>query len=107
MSDQVSPEVTSDDKLFAALSYVFAPLVGILMLLMEDKKDRPYIKYHAVQSIAISIVMLIVVPIIAIPTLGCGSVVWLIMFWWAYQAYMGEEFTIPVITDFIKNQGWV
>ena len=99
-------ETTSDDKLWAALSYVFAPIVGIIVLLMEDKKARPFIKFHAVQSIVISIVLFIVVPIIAIPTFGCGSVLYFIMFWWAYKAYQGEEVKIPVVTDFIRNQGW-
>jgi len=106
MSQEPMMDVTSDDKLWAALSYVFAPIVGIIVLLMEDKKARPYIKFHAVQSIAISIVLFIVVPIIAIPTFGCGSVLYFIMFWWAYKAYQGEEVKIPVVTDFIKNQGW-
>ena len=99
-------ETTSDDKLWAALSYVFAPIVGIIVLLMEDKKARPFIKFHAVQSIAAAIVLFIVVPIVAIPTFGCGSVLYFIMFWWAYKAYQGEEVKIPVITDFIRNQGW-
>jgi uncharacterized membrane protein len=108
MSEQpVNPELTSDDKLWAALSYVFAPIVGIIMLLMEDKKARPFINFHAVQSIAISIVFLVVVPIIAVFTLGCGSVLYLVMFWWAYKAYQGETFDIPVVTNFIKGQGWV
>jgi len=106
MSQEPMMDVTSDDKLWAALSYVFAPIVGIIVLLMEDKKARPFIKFHAVQSIAISIVLFIVVPIIAIPTFGCGSVLYFIMFWWAYKAYQGEEVKIPVVTDFIKNQGW-
>jgi uncharacterized membrane protein len=99
-------ETTSDDKLWAALSYVFAPIVGIIVLLMEDKKARPFIKFHAVQSIAVSIVMFVVVPIIAIPTLGCGSILYLVMFWWAYKAYQGEMVEIPVVTNFIKGQGW-
>ena len=107
MSDQVDMTgVTSDDKLWAALSYVFAPLVGIILMLMEDKKSRPYIRYHAVQSIAIGIVMIIVVPIIATFTLGCGAIIWFIMLYWAYKAYQGEKFSIPVITDLVKNQGW-
>lgn len=106
MNDQVSPDITSDDRLWAALSYFLAPIIGIIMLLMEDKKARPYINFHAVQSIAVSIVLIIVVPIIAVPTFGCGGVLWLIMWWWAYKAYQGEEIKIPVITDFIKNQGW-
>lgn len=99
-------ETTSDDKLWAALSYIFAPIIGIILLLMEDKKNRPYIKFHAVQSIVASIILFIVVPIIAIPTFGCGSILYFIMFWWAYQAYQGQEVKIPVVSDFIRNQGW-
>jgi uncharacterized membrane protein len=108
MSDQVeTPSVTSDDKLWSAVSYVFSPIVPIILLLLEEKKNRPYIKFHAIQSLAVGIVFIIVVPIIAVFTLGCGSIIWLIMFYWAYRAYQGEMFNIPVVTDFIKNQGWV
>jgi hypothetical protein len=28
------------------------------------------------------------------------------MFWWAYQAYQGQDVKIPMISDFIHNQGW-
>ena len=35
--------VTSDDKLWAALAYVLTPLIPIIILLMEDKKNRPFI----------------------------------------------------------------
>jgi uncharacterized membrane protein len=28
------------------------------------------------------------------------------MWYWAYKAYKGELITIPVVTDFVKNQGW-
>ena len=98
-------EITSDDKLFAALAYVFAPLVPIIILFIEDKKNRPFIKAHNAQALVIGIVMAILVPIIAAFTLGCGAVLWLIMFWWAYKAYQGEYVTIPVVTDFCKNQG--
>ena len=68
MSDQFTPaasEPTSDDKLWSALSYVFSPIVPIIMLLMEDKKARPFIKFHAVQSLAVGVVLIILVPIIA------------------------------------------
>ena len=108
MSEEpMNPEVTSDDKLWAALGYVFAPIVGIIMLLMEDKKARPFIKFHAVQSIAVGIIFIVIVPIVAVFTLGCGGIIWLIMFWWAYKAYQGEMVEIPVVTNFIKGQGWV
>jgi len=99
-------EISSDDKLWAALAYFFAPIVSIIILLMDDKKDRPFIKAHNVQALVAGIVMsIIIVPIAAI-TLGCGSIIYLIMWYWAYKAYQGEYINIPVITDFVKNQGW-
>lgn len=111
MTEQpVNPDITSDDKLWAALSYVFAPLVGIIALLMEDKKNRPYVKFHAVQSIVASIAFMIIASILAVITLGFGGlcipVLWLVFLYWAYQAYQGQPVKIPVISDFIKNQGW-
>jgi len=108
MSDQIgTSNVSSDDKLWAALSYIFSPLVPVILLLMEDKKKVPFIKFHAVQSLTVGIALVIIVPIVAVITLGCGSILWFIMFYWAYKAYQGEMFNIPVVTDFIKNQGWV
>jgi uncharacterized protein len=99
-------EVSDDDRLFAALAYVFSPLVPIIILLMEDKKNRPFIRAHNAQALAIGIVMIIVVPIIAALTLGCGAIIYFIMLYWAYKAYQGETINIPVITDFVRNQGW-
>lgn len=107
MEDLQTPEISSDDKLWAALSYIFTPLIPIIMLLIEEKKQRAYIKYHAVQALATGVVLIIVVPIIATVTLGCGSILWLVVFYWAYKAYQGELFNIPVITNLIKGQGWV
>jgi len=106
MSDYNPGEVTSDDKLMAALAYVFSPLVPIIFLLMEDKKNRPFIRAHNAQALAIGVVLIIVVPIIATLTLGCGAILWLIMLFWAYKAYKGEYVNIPVVTDFVKKQGW-
>jgi uncharacterized membrane protein len=110
MENQPVLDVTSDDKLWAALSYVFAPIVGIIVLLMEEKKGRPFIKFHAVQSIAVSIVFWIVAAILATITFGiggiCAPLLWLVFLYWAYKAYQGEMFNIPVVTNFIKQQGW-
>ena len=101
-----TPEITSDDKLWAALAYVFSPIIPIILLLMEDKKNRPYIKAHNIQALVIGIVMIIVVPIVAAFTFGCGSIIWFIMLYWGYKAYQGQYVNIPVVTDFVKNQGW-
>lgn len=99
--------LSSDDRLWAALTYIFSPLVPIILLLLEDYKNRPYIRYHSFQALVVGIILAILVPIIAMFTLGCGAILWLIMFYWAYKAYKGEWFEIPVVTDFVKNQGWV
>lgn len=104
---QDSSEPSSDDKLWSALAYIFSPIIPIILLLIDDKKSRPFINYHAVQAVAVGVVFIILVPIVAAFTLGCGSLIWLIMFYWAYKAYQGEYFEIPVVTNFIKNQGWV
>ena len=84
-------EPTSDDKLFAALAYVFSPLVPIIILLLEDKKDRPFIKAHNVQALVVGIVMIVIVPILAIPTFGCASIIWLIMLYWLTKHIKGKK----------------
>lgn len=111
MSEQPSmEEVTSDDKLWAALGYPIA-LIAIIMLFMEDKKNRPFIKFHAVQSIALNVVFFLIATILSVITLGIGGIcvplIWLVFFYWAYLAYQGQKFEVPFVTNFIKNQGWV
>lgn len=102
----VPADVTSDDKLWAALAYVFSPIVPIILLLMEEKKARPFIKAHNIQALVTGVVIEIVILILAAFTFGCVSLLWIIMLVWAYKAYKGEYVTIPVVTDFVKNQGW-
>jgi uncharacterized membrane protein len=101
-------EITSDDKLWAALAYVFTPLVPIIILLMEDKKNRPFIKAHNAQALAWGVVFYIVVAVTSPFVLG--FCLWplglLLELYWAYKAYQGEFINIPVVTDFVKGQGW-
>lgn len=108
MSEQpyMSPDVSSDDRLWAALAYVFSPIIPIVLLLIEDKKNRPFIRAHNMQALIIGIILAVITPIIAAFTFGCGAIIWFVMFFWAYKAYKGEYVNIPVITDLVKNQGW-
>jgi uncharacterized membrane protein len=102
-------EVTSDDKLWAALSW-FIPLVAIIVLFMEDKKQRPFIKYHAVNSLAFTVAFIIFIVIISAVTFGFGSclaIIWFVALYWAYQAYQGVWVEVPALSNFVKNQGWV
>jgi uncharacterized membrane protein len=110
MTDQStgSLEATSDDKLWAALAYVFTPLVPIIILLLQDKKDRPYIRAHNAQALAWGVIFYIVVTITSFFFIGlCLWPLGLILqLYWAYKAYQGNVFSIPVLTDFVKKQGW-
>jgi len=99
--EPMSPEITSDDKLWAMLCYLF-PIIAIIVLLMEDKKSRPYVKFNAVQALVASVA----IAIVTVLTLGCGGVLGFAFLYWAYVAYQGQDITIPMISDFIKKQGW-
>lgn len=110
MSEQFeAPEVTSDDKLWSALGYPI-PLIAIIVLFMEEKKDRPFIKFHAVQSIAFNVALYIIIFILSFVTLGfgaiCAPLLWLAVLWPAYDSYQGNYTEVPVLTNFIKKQGW-
>jgi uncharacterized membrane protein len=94
-------EVNDSDKLWALLSMVFAPLVGIIALLIEDKKSRPFIKYYAVQSIVLGVLSILLSGVCI------GVLVWVYGVYIGIKAYGGEYVQIPVITDFCKGQGWI
>jgi uncharacterized membrane protein len=110
MTEQIpSTEITSDDKLWAALGYPI-PLIAIIVLLMEEKKSRPFIKYHAVQSLIFNVVLYILIFIISAVTFGfgaiCAPLLWLVVLWPAIDSYRGNYTEIPLLTNFMKNQGW-
>jgi len=93
-------EITSDDKLWAALTYVFSPIVPIILMLMEDKKNRPFIKAHNAQALILGIIMVIT------STFCVGILVWFYQLYLGYQAYQGKTVEVPIITNFCKGQGW-
>ena len=109
INPQVQVEITDDDKLWALLSWIFAPLVPIIVLLLEDKKARPFIKYNAMQALVLSVVGYVVSSVLSFIVIGCfiGIAVLVYMIYLAIQSYQGNWVTIPVVTDFCKNQGWI
>ncbi len=102
--------ITDDDKLWAFLAYVFTPIVPIILMLMEDKKNRPFIKAHNAQALAWGIVNVIggtILSSVLFFCLGAPSlIIWAVGVYWGWQAYQGQEVTIPFVTDFVKQQGW-
>lgn len=101
-------EITSDDKLWALLAYLLSPLVPIILLLMEDKKDRPFIRAHNMQALILGAVNLVIALLIGwlLVPLCLNLAIGIYLIYCAIKAYQGELINIPVITDFVKKQGW-
>jgi uncharacterized membrane protein len=110
-------DISDNDRLLAALSYPIF-LVAIVILIAEDMKNRPFMKYHAVQALAVNIALWLGVMVLSC-LLGalsfflggiCGLVpvlLWLFTLYWGYEAYQGKYFEIPWLTDFLKGQNWL
>ena len=128
----IDPEATGDDRLIALLAYasqIFIPLImPIIILISESGKKRPFQRYHAVQSLALSLVFM---GLFAAGSIGAaiGSFIPIVgwamglalvclmpiayvmalvaMVYYGYQAYQGKRFAIPGLTSFLKDQGWI
>lgn len=103
-----SPEITSDDKLWVLLAYIFSPLVPILIMLMEDKKNRPFIRAHNAQALVIGVLNVIVGTFLSFTIiLAClPLLIWGYLIYLGIQGYNGKYNVIPFVTDFVKKQGW-
>lgn len=125
-------EASRDDKLIALLSYVtqiVIPLImPIIVLLSESSKKRPFQRYHAVQSLALS---LLFIALVAAATIGTGiiqvipligqlvallmlclmPIAWFMaviaLLYYGYQAFQGKRFSIPGLTSMLRDQGWI
>jgi uncharacterized membrane protein len=119
-------DTTDNDRLMAALAYasqvVVPVLVPAIMLLAEESKERPFQKFHAVQSLGFLVAAIIYEVLAAIVycglsvvTSGClACVLWVVFLvpalpalYYAYQAYQGLYFKIPLLTDFLVQSQWL
>jgi len=115
MTDQTGAplgDISSDDKLWALLSYLTTGFLGIIILLMEDKKNRPFLKFHGVQSLATGILLSVLVSILSAVTFGFGACILVpgmigYLIYLGVKSYKGEYITVPFVTDFCKKQGWL
>ena len=121
-SNPPAGDVTENDRLMALLAYIIGVIVPIIILVSEENKNRPFQRYHAIQSLGLwvasliySVLACIVYFVLSTITLGIlGVCLWVIfllplvpVILYGIKAYQGEWVVIPVVTDFIKGQGWV
>jgi uncharacterized membrane protein len=103
MTENNTPQ-NNDDKILAALCYLF-PLIALVLFLMEDKKNNPNLRPHIAQALAMGVLLF---ALSFIPIIGwlADLVIAIYMILLAIKAYQGQEVVIPMVTDFVKNQGW-
>jgi uncharacterized membrane protein len=97
-------EITDEDKLWSLLSWLFWP-IAIVVLLMEDKKSRPFIKYNAVQALALGLIAW-ATTLVAIGVC-LGPLAWIYSIFLGIKAYQGETVEVPFITGLCQGQGWI
>lgn len=100
--------LSSESKMWAALCYVFPVLMFIIVYISEDKKKDKFVLFHAYQSLFTGIAAWAAAMVVAVVTLGFGAVcfpvVILVFLYFAYQAYNGEKFVLPVVGEYAEKQ---
>ena len=109
MADQGKSSTGLQANVAGLLAYVLGVVTGLVFFLIE--KDNRFVKFHAMQSIAFSLVLCVAGLIMAlIPFIGqvgmallnlAGLVVWIILM---IKAYQGDWFKLPVLGDFAEKQ---
>ena len=126
------PAANADDRLIALLAHVtqvVMPLVmPIIVLLSESSKQRPFQRFHAIQSLALTGIFIFIGVMMGMATLvtqiipPLGMLVFVVALcltpvlfgmyaiahlYYGYQAYQGRRFAIPGLTNFLRDQKWV
>lgn len=126
-SQEFDPAATDDDRTMAALAYashLIFPLgliLPIILLISETSKVRPFQRYHAVQSLALSAILSTLTIIYTLSWVSLGWIaflclclvapifvaLWLLPLYYAMLAYNGKRFRIVGLTQFLEDQRWL
>ena len=111
------------ENIAAAASYIFGPLSGIVVLVME--KENKFVRFHALQSIIWFLILMVagwllnavgsifgVIPLIGFivnlalwPILSLGTLLyWVSKAYLAFRAYNGASYKIPIIGEVVWKQ---
>lgn len=107
--EQTKTSTGLDENVAGLLCYLVGAITGIVFIIME--KENKFIRFHAIQSIITSVVIIVAnVVLAAIPLIGwlislllapLILVLWIILM---YKAYQGHTFKLPIIGDFAEKQ---
>ncbi len=98
-----------DENVEGLLCYLLGFITGILFLILE--KDNRFVRFHAMQSTATFVILLVVSVVLGIiPFIGwvlssliglIALVLWLLLM---YKAFKGEKYKLPTVGDFAEKQ---
>jgi uncharacterized membrane protein len=96
-----------DEKVAGLLSYLFGWVSGLIFFLIDK---RPFVRFHAMQSIIVTVVMMVLYFILSlIPVLGwiimallglAFFVLWILLM---VKAYQGQKWKLPFIGDMAEK----
>jgi uncharacterized membrane protein len=96
-----------DENVAGLLSYLFGIVTGLIFFFIDK---RPFVKFHAMQSIILSVALFVVymvlsfIPIlgwIVMGLLGLGSfILWILLM---LKAYQGQKWKLPFIGDLAEQ----
>jgi uncharacterized membrane protein len=98
--------VTGDDKLWVLLAYLLAPITPLIIWLMADKRERPFVKAHNPQAMVLGCIQVGLALLGSVT--GCLSLIpavllGLAQIYWGIQGFNGRYVTIPVISDLVRR----
>ena len=99
---------SESSKILAALGYLFV-IIAIVMMFVDPYKDEKFVKFHAVQAIAIWIAEVVVSIILVIPILGwlvyaaAALFLFVVAIIGLVKAFQGEYYEIPLVYPAVKS----
>jgi len=105
----ISQDTKSQENLLGALCYFLGWVTGVI-LWFSVPKSKKFIRFHAMQSIVVSVVIMVILIVLAwIPIIGwiisglvglLAFVLWIVLM---VKAYQGQMYKLPVIGDLADN----
>ncbi len=84
------------------LSYLFGWISGLIFFLIDK---RPFVRFHAMQSIIFSVIVMILGIVFVIPVIGwiLGIAVFILWIFLMIKAYQGQKWKLPIIGNLAEK----
>jgi len=119
VSDYSGNYYSSEARLIASLCYLF-PVVVPVLVLVSELRGKAFLRYHGYQGLAAGVILLILyfllIPgstwlLLNIPLVGWAfaclapfiyMAAFALQLYWAYSAYRGQLFSIPIVGEIAR-----